>query len=122
MKTIASVLLAAGVVALLYLGYKSFQNNTATILNEQHKIDSLTTEVAKLDSQHIKKDSVITVYKDSVVYVDRVIETEKTKYVKIKHKYDEIRNHVVRYTPNQLDSFFANRYGHVKSGTLLPGS
>ena len=111
MKTVYSIVFAAAIVALLYLGYSVFQSNTATLSLEQHKIDSLTTEIHKLDSLHVKEDSTITVYKDSVVFVDKMIETEKTKYVNLKHKIDEIRTRVVHYTPTQLDSFFSSRYG-----------
>ena len=110
MKTVYSILFAALIVALLYLGYSVFQSNTATLVNEQHKIDSLTAEVHRLDSLHIKEDSTITVYKDSVVFVDKMIEVEKTKYIQLKHKIDEVRTRVVHYTPGQLDSFFSNRY------------
>jgi hypothetical protein len=110
MKTVYSILFAALIVALLYLGYSVFQSNTATLVSEQHKIDSLTAEVHRLDSLHIKEDSTITVYKDSVVFVDKMIEVEKTKYIQLKHKIDEVRTRVVHYTPGQLDSFFSNRY------------
>jgi peptidoglycan hydrolase CwlO-like protein len=110
MKTVYSILFAALIVALLYLGYSVFQSNTATLVNEQHKIDSLTAEVHRLDSLHVKEDSTITVYKDSIVFVDKMIEVEKTKYIQLKHKIDEVRTRVVHYTPGQLDSFFSNRY------------
>lgn len=110
MKTVYSILFAALIVALLYLGYSVFQSNTATLVNEQHKIDSLTAEIHRLDSLHVKEDSTITVYKDSVVFVDKMIEVEKTKYIQLKHKIDEVRTRVVHYTPGQLDSFFSNRY------------
>lgn len=115
MKTVYSIAIAALIVALLYLGYSVFQSNTAAIAIEQHKIDSLTTEIQKLDSLHVIEDSTITVYKDSVVFVDKMIETEKIKYTQIKQKYDEARTHVNHYTPTQLDSFFKKRYGHVEA-------
>ena len=117
MKEIYSIVFAAAFVALLYLGYSVFQSNTATLALEQHRIDSLTTEIRRLDSLHVKEDSTITVYKDSVVFVDKMIEVEKTKYVNLKHKIDEVRTRVVHYTPTQLDSFFSNRY----SASVLSG-
>jgi len=121
MKNIAKVIFAVILIGLLYLGYSTFQDNTINIIKERHSIDSLTAEIIRLDSIHLKKDSVITVYKDSIVYVDRAIETEKTKYIYIKHKYDEIRTHVAHYTPTQLDSFFTNRYGYLKADTITCG-
>jgi len=117
MKVVYSIVIAAVIAALLYLGYSVFQSNTAAIAIEQHKIDSLNTEIIRLDSLHIVEDSTITVYKDSVVFVDKLIEIEKSKYSHIKHKYDEIRTHVNHYTPTQLDSFFKQRYGHIEAVT-----
>jgi hypothetical protein len=110
MKIVYSIIIAAMIAALLYSGYSTFQSNRATLINEQHKIDSLTAEVHRLDSLHVKEDSTITVYKDSIVFVDKMIEIEKTKYIQLKHKIDEVRTRVVHYTPGQLDSFFSNRY------------
>jgi hypothetical protein len=118
MKNTTRLILVATLLALLYLGYTLLQGNTIKLAKEQQTIDSLTIQIAKLDSQHVKKDSVITVYKDSIVYVDKAIETVKTKYIHIKHKYDEIRTHVSHYTPTQLDSFFSERYRYVEIDTI----
>jgi hypothetical protein len=115
MKLAYSIIIAASIVALFYLGYSLFQFNKATFVLEQHKIDSLTTEIIKLESLHVKADSTITVYKDSVIFVDKLIEIEKTKYINLKHKIDEIRIRVVHYTPTQLDSFFSSRYSDIVS-------
>ena len=97
---------------LIFIVYKIFEDNTAKYAKYDHAIDSLSKEVKVLDSTHHKQDSVIVVYKDSVVYMDKMIVEEKVKYVEIKNKYNEIRTHVANYTPTQLDSFFAKRYGH----------
>jgi len=121
MKISAKLILAAILIGLLYLGYSLLQGSTIKLAKEQHAIDSLTVEIAKLDSQHIKKDSIITVYKDSIIYVDKAIETEKIKFVHIKHKYDEIHTRIAHYTPTQLDSFFTNRYGYLKVDTIIRG-
>jgi len=115
MKATQSIAIAVFIAVLLYLGYSVFQFGTAAIAVEQHRIDSLTTQIQKLDSLHVIEDSTITVYKDSVVFVDKLIETEKTKYIQIKQKYDEARNRVIRYTPTELDSFFKHRYGHIEA-------
>ena len=114
------IILTAILIGLLYLGYLVFQGSTIKHSKEQYAIDSLKIEIAKLDSQHVKKDSVITIYKDSIVYVDKAIEIEKTKYIHIKYKYDEIRTHVAHYTSTQLDSFFTKRYGQFESSNILP--
>jgi hypothetical protein len=117
MKATQSIAIAVFIAVLLYLGYLVFQSNTAAIAIEQHKIDSLNTEIVRLDSLHIVEDSTITVYKDSVVFVDKMIEIEKIKYSQIKQKYDEVRTRVNHYNPTQLDSFFKHRYGHIEAVT-----
>ena len=98
-------------LALLYQGYNLIQNNTSKYDHFQHSIDSISNEITKLDSVHIKQDSTIALYKDSVVYLDNIIVEEKIKYTEIKHKFNEKRTHITHYTPNQLDSFFSKRYG-----------
>ena len=106
--------LAVAIVLLfgLYLGYTLFQDNSIKYKQFEHMIDSLSTQCHALDSVHVKQDSVIVVYQDSVVYLDNVIEKEKTKYVEIKQKYTEIRNVLMSYKPTQLDSFFKNKYNY----------
>jgi predicted nucleic acid-binding Zn-ribbon protein len=105
---------------LIYLGYSLFQENTSKYNHLENSIDSLSGEITKLDSIHVKQDSIIVLYKDSIVYLDNVIEKEKTKYIQIKHKFDEKRTHIVHYTPNQLDSFFSKRYGQFESNFIVP--
>lgn len=117
MRTAYGIVVAVLVVALWYSIFLN-THNKATISSEQRRIDSFAIEFIKLDSQHVKKDSTITVYKDSIVYVDKIIETEKIKYIHIKQKYDEIRNRINHYTPTQLDSFFAKRYGYIKTDSI----
>jgi hypothetical protein len=106
-------------LALLYQGYILIQDNTSKYEHYQHSIDSLSNEITKLDSAHIKQDSTITLYKDSVVYLDNIIVEEKIKYTEIKHKFNEKRTHITSYTPNQLDSFFSKRYEQLESDTII---
>ena len=89
-------------LSLLYYGYTLIQNNTSKYTQFEHTIDSLSGEITKLDSSHIKQDSVITLYKDSVVYLDNIIVEEKIKYTEIKHKFNETRTRIIHYTPNLL--------------------
>ena len=95
-----------------WIVYKMLQDNTAKYAEYERAIDSLTTEVAKLDSVHVKQDSIIVVYKDSIIYLDNVIEVEKTKYATIKEKYSEMREQMSAYNPTQVDSFFKARYNY----------
>lgn len=107
-------------LSLLYYGYTLIQNNTFKYTNLENSVDSLNSEITKLDSIHVKQDSIIVLYKDSIVYLDNVIEKEKIKYIQIKHKFNETRTHITYYTPNQLDSFFSKRYGQFESDFIIP--
>jgi hypothetical protein len=104
-------------LSLLYYGYTLIQNNTFKYTNLENSVDSLNSEITKLDSIHVKQDSIIVLYKDSIVYLDNVIEKEKIKYIQIKQKYDEARTRVNHYNPTQLDSFFKQRYRHIEAVT-----
>lgn len=113
MKKHLGKLIAFIAIALcVWMIYKMFQDNTAKYAEYERAIDSLTTEVAKLDSVHVKQDSIIVVYKDSIVYLDNIIEVEKTKYATIKEKYSEMREQMTAYNPTQIDSFFKARYNY----------
>ena len=117
---VPTILLIITVMLCLYTIFHIPKPTSTLIQTSQHVIDSLNNEIVKLDSIHTKQDSVIVIYKDSIIYIDKVITTEKIKYVKIKQKYNEIRNHVTHYTHTQLDSFFTKRYGYLKDSTTLP--
>ena len=94
----------------VWMVYKTFQDNSAKYAEYERSIDSLTKANTVLDSVHVKQDSVIVLYKDSIVYLDNVIEKQKTKYVKIKEQFEKAQASVVKYTPAQTDSFLRDRY------------
>jgi len=112
LKVILKLSVAALFIFGLYLGYSIFQDNSIKYKQYEHAIDSLSTQCNALDSVHVKQDSLIVVYQDSVVYLDNVIEKEKIKYVEIKQKYTQIQNVMKSYNSNQVDSFFKNRYNY----------
>lgn len=88
------------------------QNEHTNIINYRKTIDSLNIELVKIDSIHKKQNNTIILYKDSIVYVDKLIEINKIKIIKIKEKHDKTRDNIIQYSNTQLDSFFSNRYGH----------
>jgi hypothetical protein len=107
-KVIAILLL----IISIWIINKTIQKEHTNIINYKKKIDSLNAKIIKIDSTHKKQDSIITIYKDSIVYLDRVIEINKIKITKLKEKYDKIRPTITKYSNVQLDSFFSSRYGH----------
>lgn len=94
----------------VWMVYKTFEDNTAKYDAYEKSIDSLTKANTILDSVHVKQDSVIVLYKDSIVHLDHVIEVQKTKYVKIKEQFEKAQSSVIKYTPAQTDSFLKDRY------------
>ena len=110
MKIIEKLIVVVVITMCLYGIYITFQDNTNKYQNYEHTIDSLTTKIEILDSIKCEHDSTITIYKDSVLYVDSLKQIEKNKYTYIKNKYNEMHNHIIKYTNVQLDSFFTNRY------------
>lgn len=95
-----------------YFTYNIAQGEHDKLQKNLKTIDSLKQEIQKIDSLHKLKDSTIVVYKDSIVYLDRVIEKDKIKIIKIQERYDKVRPTIVKYTNTQLDSFFSKRYGY----------
>jgi prefoldin subunit 5 len=107
-KTIAVVVVIIG----LWLINIVVQNEHTQTNNYKKTIDSLNIELIKIDSIHKKLDDTIIVYKDSIVYLDKIIEINKANINKLKEKHDKIYYITTQYTNAQLDSFFSNRYGH----------
>ena len=112
MKYLSKLIAVVALLICLWVIYKLFQNNTAKYQQYEHTIDSLSHEVETLDSVHVKQDSIIVVYQDSIVYLDNIIEVEKTKILTVEKKYKEIRNKINEYKPTEIDSFFKSRYNY----------
>lgn len=113
MKINYSKMIAIAVVIVgLWLINIVVQNEHTNIINYRKTIDSLNIELVKIDSIHKKQNNTIILYKDSIVYVDKLIEINKIKIIKIKEKHDKTRDNIIQYSNTQLDSFFSNRYGH----------
>ena len=112
MKYLGKLIAVVALLICVWMVYKLFQNNVAKYEQYEHTIDSLSHEVNVLDSVHVKQDSVIVVYQDSIVYLDNIIEVEKTKILTVEKKYKEIRNKINEYKPTEIDSFFKSRYNY----------
>ena len=112
MKYLGKIITIVAILVCIWMVYKIFQDNTAKYEQYEHAIDSLSHEVTILDSVHVKQDSIIVVYQDSIVYLDNIIEVEKTKIINIEKKYKEARLKASEYHPSQIDSFFKSRYNY----------
>jgi hypothetical protein len=75
-----------------------------------HTIDSLNAENAKLELQAKAYDSIIKRYKIQIEMLDSEIVFNQSKFDSAKKKAGDKGNKVKGYTPNQVDSFFKDRY------------
>jgi hypothetical protein len=112
MKYLGKIITVVAILVCAWMIYTFFQSNAAKYEQYEHAIDSLSHEVTILDSVHVKQDSVIVVYQDSIVFLDNIIEVEKTKIVTVEKKYKELRDKVHEYHPTEIDSFFKSRYNY----------
>jgi exonuclease VII small subunit len=101
------------VIIISYVGLYYFGkfNNNSTEYNQ--KIDSLNTIIKKVESEQKKLDSNIVSYNKEIITIDHNIEKIKSEKTTINNIYHEKINDVNNYTDNELDSFFAVRYGYI---------
>ena len=112
MKYLGKIITVVAILVCIWMVYKVFQDNAAKYEQYEHAIDSLSHEVTILDSVHVKQDSVIVVYQDSIVFLDNIIEVEKTKIITVEKKYKESREQIHQYHASEIDSFFKSRYNY----------
>lgn len=75
-----------------------------------HQIDSLTAENAKLELEAKSFDSIITRYKTQIDMLDSEIVFNQGRFDTAKKKAGIKINKVKGYTPDEVDSFFKDRY------------
>lgn len=78
----------------------------------QATIDSLTNVNKTLVERQKQIDSTIQLYETQVKEVDNKIDHIKEKTTVIREYYHEQSQAASSYTPNQIDSFFKQRYGY----------
>jgi len=76
------------------------------------KIDSLTNMNKELQILRDRLDSTKTAVINKVDEVDWKISNIKEKTTLIREYYHDKISNTDKYTPNQLDSFFRNRYNY----------
>lgn len=77
-----------------------------------HRIDSLTAVNAKLELEAKSFDSVITRYKFQISMLDSEIVFNEGRLDTAKKKAGIKINKVKGYTPDEVDSFFKDRYNY----------
>lgn len=79
------------------------------------KIDSIDNNILVLKEQQKQVDDNISGLKNEVIEVESTIGSVKNQKVIIKEYYENKINSIDKFTNNELDSFFSNRYGRQYS-------
>jgi len=109
--TKTNLILAA--VILLLLGYIAFTSRSHTPINDlkyKTEIDSLNQAISKYQQHQIVLDKKILSYELDIKKLDREIDSTKQVIIEQRKYYGEKIKNAGRYTPNELDSFFSERY------------
>jgi len=109
--TKTNLILAAVIIVLL--GYVIFTHRSTSTVNDlkyRTEIDSLSRVILKHQQHQLVLDGKILNYELDIKRLDREIDSTKQVIIDQRKYYgDKIKN-AGRYTPTELDSFFAERY------------
>lgn len=105
------ILLVTIILLLTYIFI--FTNNPSTedkYAKEKQKIDSLAIQITALEKEQLKHDSIIVLYKDSLLTLDHKVDSTKIKIKEIQNYYGKKINSLTNATHDELGEFFTDRY------------
>jgi biopolymer transport protein ExbB/TolQ len=102
----------AVVIVLLYFAIQLLTTNKEISSNFKAQLDSLQKVTVALQKQQKSYDSTLLIEQEKIKELDYQIDNVKEKTTIIKEYYHEQSKAADSYTPTQLDSFFAKRYGY----------
>ena len=79
---------------------------------QKQLLDSLNTKIDNLHNDNLKLENNIDYYNQKITEIDQNIDKVKNQKTIIKEYYHEKIIGVDKLSIAELDSFFANRYGH----------
>ena len=88
-------------------------NNPSTedkYAKERQKIDSLAIQITALEKEQLKHDSIIVLYKDSLLILDHKVDSTKIKIKEIQNYYGKKIKSLTNATHDELGEFFTDRY------------
>lgn len=103
--------IAVGII-ILYLSIQLFTTKREISSNFKAQLDSLQKVTVALQKQQKSYDSIISSEEQKIKELDYQLDNIKEKTTIIKEYYHEQSKAADSYTPTQLDSFFAKRYGY----------
>ena len=102
----------AVVIVILYFSIQLLTTKREISIDFKAQLNSLQKVTVALQKQQKSYDSVIYSEKQKIIELDYQIDHIKEKTTIIKEYYHEQSKATDSYTPTQLDSFFAKRYGY----------
>jgi len=102
----------AVVIIVLYFAIQLLTTNREISINFKAQLDSLQKVTVTLKKQQKTYDSTLLIEQEKIKELDYQIDNAKEKTTIIKEYYHEQSKAADSYTPTQLDSFFAKRYGY----------
>lgn len=102
----------AVVIVILYFLIQLLTIKREISVDFKAQLDSLQKVTVTLQKQQKSYDSIISSEEQKIKELDYQIDNVKEKTTIIKEYYHEQSKAADSYTPTQLDSFFAKRYGY----------
>jgi hypothetical protein len=102
----------AVVIVILYFVIQLLTTKREISSDFKAQLDSLQKVTVALQKQQKSYDSTISLEEEKIKELDYQIDHVKEKTTIIKEYYHEQSKAADSYTPTQLDSFFAKRYGY----------
>ena len=103
--------IAIGIIV-LYFAIQLLTTNREISSDFKAQLDSLQKVTVTLQKKQKSYDSTISIEEEKIKELDYQIDHVKEKTTIIKEYYHEQSKAADSYTPTQLDSFFAKRYGY----------
>jgi hypothetical protein len=100
------------VIIILYFVIQLLTTKREISSDFKAQLDSLQKVTVALQKQQKSYDSTISLEEEKIKELDYQIDHVKEKTTIIKEYYHEQSKAADSYTPTQLDSFFAKRYGY----------
>jgi hypothetical protein len=100
------------VIIVLYFAIQLLTSKREISGDFKAQLDSLQKVTVALQKQQKSYDSTISLEEEKIKELDYQIDHVKEKTIIIKEYYHEQSKAADSYTPTQLDSFFAKRYGY----------
>jgi hypothetical protein len=100
------------VIIILYFAIQLLTTKREISSDFKAQLDTLQKVTIALQKQQTSYDSTLSIEQEKIKELDYQIDNVKEKTTIIKEYYHEQSKAADSYTPTQLDSFFAKRYGY----------